>query len=326
MQTVQQTDIKAFRLPSLLPLKINTAIGRGLVFLSKKQARDGSFSDFSTQVGMSNTWITAHIAWVLEDVRGTKEIRRSAARYLMSVRNSDGTWGYNSSVSGDLDSTAQALMVLQRNNLKIEKTTLGWIAKHQLIDGSFPTYPPVLGMFKNGWAQGHPEVTLNILELFRRMNVYSNRRKRGLKWLREISQKEALNSYWWPRPGYMVWTLKKTNNRHLFEESYWNKLLDKRPIKAPELPMILNALVAQRFLCSNRGIRAIASLTALQRLDGSWDCAPCLRVTQRSSLSSLNASGSLHAGKKRLFSTAHAIGALAAIQKVYQKLSVSSPI
>jgi hypothetical protein len=251
-------------------------------------------------------------------------IRKAAARYLVSGENRDGTWGYNRFVAGDVDSTAQALMVLLSNNLKVKRTTLCWIATQQLPAGGFPTYPLTLISPANGWAQAHSEVTLNVLELFKRVGVFTRRRHRGLEWLGAMFRKEGLDSYWWPHPGYMLWTLEKTNSKFLremeMEMESPARLLRRGRVETPESALILSAMAEKCLVLLPNLVQASTSLMDLQRLDGSWDCAPCLRVTQQSSLFPASARGTLYPGANRLFSTAHAVGALAAVQKVSQSL------
>jgi hypothetical protein len=292
--------------------RLETAIGHATRFLERVQEKRGVLRGFLLLPGAATTWLTAHTAFVLEDVRCAQGLCARAAEYLHAIGATDGGWGYNRRVAPDCDSSAQALMVIARFGLRCEPFLVNTLAAAQAECGGFPTYaasgPP------SGWQAPHPEVAALVAEALRRAGGFDDRVDRCSRWLDDCTTKGVLPSYWWSDDSYALWVQARTRRLgSCAMGAVRNALEDHR--ETPQLAMALSA-AAELGLCEGTLLRAARLLVAQQYSDGSWACSPCLRVTSPKTLDACaDAAGPMAADRRRVFSTAHAIAALHRVQK-----------
>jgi hypothetical protein len=262
--------------------------------------------------GASTHWLTAHVALVLEEVEGAESICSSAARYLASALEGRGACGYNGRVGWDCDSTAQALMAVHRFGLPLPASSLDLLLAAQRRDGGFPTYSSALDMAPTGWHSSHADVTAIVLMAMRRLSAPPASLERAEAWLRAHGPQGLLISYWWPHPAYGLWTQARSGFEAGAAARSAVALLGEGTGE-PWLAMLLAAAAGER----SPSIEASkARLLRGQRVDGSWPCAPCLRVTDpRCDVATQSNPGRSYADRRRIFSTAHAVAALARLER-----------
>jgi hypothetical protein len=257
--------------------------------------------------------MTAHITWIVEDVAELGARRRKAAAYLLGVgAQRQGAWGYNDLVGADCDSTAQALIVLQRAGVPIEDAWGAALIKYQDGGGGFATFDPSDGR-RDGWRRPHPDTTAAAIEALGRLGIEPQRRARAVDWLDSLRSSGGLVAYWWATPAYLCWCLSKTGLATEREAAIARDGLAASR-SAPELPMLLQALGDRRDDAAT--LRAAVSILVEQQLaDGSWRCAPCLRLTDpRGSSPSSRLSGRVYPANRRLLVTAHCVAALSRLR------------
>jgi hypothetical protein len=292
--------------------RLRIAIDRGARFLRQHQRGDGSWCGFLLYPGASTAWLTAHVAFALDDVPQLREDCRRAAAFLQSIGAHDGGWGYNRRVGIDCDSWSQALMVLAKHSLPFEDFLVCNLASAQLNCGGYPTYPSegrATSAVRSGWQAAHPEVTALVAEALRRRGGFEDRVDRCLRWLRKASTEGVLRSYWWPDECYSLWVQART---HLLGPAAAERVqaVLLRNDGVPQLAMGLTAAVELGFPDESLADGA-RKVLGEQRADGSWFCAPCLRVTHPTHVSpGPDAPGAVFADRRRVFSTAHAVAAL----------------
>ena len=287
---------------------IKLAVDSGAEFLSRSQQRDGSLRDFLLPPGTSDTWITAHALFVLEEVPHLHDLRRRAVDYLERVGRRDGLWGYNRRVAPDVDSTTQALLALHRDGRRLDPTWVGFVLAQQRPSGGFATYAATGSNRQpaNGWQNEHPDVTLLVVELLRRLDLDVTR---ALAYLETCSDDALLPPYWWNTSAYSAWAATRAGFRSEVTERAAMKALTEPTTAMPAAAMLLSAAGA-----AEQNVAPTVTRILRQQLDdGSWSCDPCLRVTAPSVLTpSERAPGPVFAGSRRVISTAHAVAALAA--------------
>lgn len=293
---------------------IDRAIALGVGFLKRAQRRDGAWVDFRLPPGMSDEWMTAHTAFVLEGVPAAQGLTANAAQYLAQIGRGRRGWGYNHRVATDCDSSAQALMVLHRHGIKPATDIVNWLISAQNRSGGFPTYPPEPGTPVNGWNVDHPDVTLLVIHSLRRLRTGTSALQAAVAWL-ESTGEHVLTSYWWPSPSYAMWAQVRTSFSGPDAAARAAASLDPS-CTAPESAMLIEAAAYGRRLTTKQAVEATARLLGEQFRDGSWPCSPCLRVTDPMVMSSsTTAPGKVYAGTRRIFSTAHAVSALNQVSK-----------
>lgn len=293
----------------MTPTTINVGIERGLDFLRESQQRDGSFRDFLLPVGASDTWITAHVLFVLENVPHLDDVRRRGVDYLEGVGRRNGLWGYNRHVAPDVDSTAQALLALHGDGRKLGPNWLAFVLAQQRPSGGFATYGATGhdGKPTSGWQCEHPDVTLIVLELLQRLGLDM---ARTVSYLETCSGSDLLPPYWWNTTAYSAWAATRANF-HARDTNRAARIALGNTDEVPALAMLLSAATASDDDGAFRA--ALRRLICAQLDDGSWPCAPCLRVTSPDvRLPHENAAGLVLAGNRRVLSTAHAVAALVA--------------
>lgn len=299
--------------PEVTPARLRSGIAHGARFLERAQRADGSLRGFFLYPGASSSWLTAHVCFVLEGVSELEGLMRRAAHYLARHGAEDGGWGYNRHVAVDCDSTAQALMVLQRFALPYPSFLIHDLAAAQAAGGGYPTYvPPTADAPRDGWQTVHAEVSAMVLECLRRAGGFDARVTRCTAWLAEVCDTGVLRSYWWSDPAYALWLQARVGLLSAQAAPALQALLASG-CACPQLPMALSAALRlddHEFDCA----LATRRILAAQLADGSWPCAPCLRVTDNRVFdASPEAAGLVAADKRRVFATAHAVAALHAM-------------
>jgi len=313
--TRNRTDGLAHEDTTLSVQMLDRAIALGARFLKGQQRENGRLSGFLLQPGASTTWITAHIAFVLEDIPQVESLCRRAAGYLAAVGPNDGGWGYNRRVAPDCDSTAQALMVLNRFEVPIAPFLIRFLVESQETGGGFPTYPPPMPCRPcNGWQVAHPEVSAIVIKALSRIGGYDSAVQSGLQWVRSTLDDGILPGYWWRGKQYGLWAQARTG---LLSDEAADAVGDALSMSndVPMLPFILIAAVELN-IPWDRLSAAVRKLLVEQKADGSWDCRPCLRLTSQNCYeAAAEAPGAVFADRRRVFSTAHAVAALHRIRK-----------
>jgi hypothetical protein len=292
--------------------RIDEAIAAAVAFLGAQQRRDGSLRGFCLYPGASSDWLTAHVCFVVEAVPALDGFARRAAAYLAAHGGDDGGWGYNRRVAVDCDSTAQALMVTQRFDLPLPPFIAESLAAAQSGDGGYPTYvPQVAAAPAHGWQVAHAEVAAMVLAWLRRDGRHARRVARCEAWLAKQRRAGVLPAYWWNDDAYALWLDARLGDLPAHAAPALAALLG-RGLACPQAAMALSAAVAKGGFdaaCT----AAARRLLAMQLADGSWPCAPCLRVTAPGEYTaSPQARGSVVADRRRVFATAHAVAALQA--------------
>jgi hypothetical protein len=296
--------------------RLDDAIACGARYLLRQQGADGSLRGFLLYPGASTSWLTAHVAFVLADVPQVEPLRRRAARFLQSVGPGDGGWGFNRRVAVDTDSTAQAILVLLGCSLPVEPFLLRNLAAAQLPCGGFPTYPVspgANGVPASGWQCAHPDVSAMVAEALRRAGSFEGCVDLCVRWLTDRLVGGVLPSYWWTGDHYSVWVQARTG---LLPAAAGPRV--RAAVAAhPGIPQLAMGLTAAVELDLTEEILRDATRRLLldQLADGSWHCAPCLRVTAPDQCSPApEAPGPVVADRRRVFSTAHCLAALSRVR------------
>jgi hypothetical protein len=296
--------------PSPRPGSLERALQLGVSFLRHRQSADGVWKGFLLPPGAATTWMTAHIAFVVEAVPALTDACRRAAEHLESIGPGDGGWGFNRHVAVDSDSTAQALLVLHRFNRSVPEFLLDSLLSAQLPGGGFATYAPD-GEKVSGWQSAHEDVTILAIEALRR-HGRDEAAQRALRWLRTRERACAFASYWWLGPHYGLWARARTGLRPpKLADAVATALLGTRA--TPQVAQVLAAASALRLDLRSLETEAARQLLRTQRSDGSWPCSPCLRLTEPSEIEThAELQGRCYGDGWRVFSTAHAVAALQA--------------
>jgi hypothetical protein len=296
--------------PSVDQPVLERALELGASFLRRRQGRNGVWKGFRLPPGAATTWLTAHVAWVVEDVPGLADACRRAALHLESVGPEDGGWGYNRRVGIDSDSTAQALLVLHRFKRAVPEFLLQALLRAQAPCGGFSTYVPTGGPV-NGWHSPHPDVTVVAVEALRRYGRVEPV-LRAVSWLKAAWMSSDFASYWWDGQQYGLWAGARTGFRsRRLEDAVATALVRTRA--APQASHLLAAGIA--LALDRTHLEAVTlSLLRTQLADGSWPCSRCLRVTDpRETETRPELRGTCYADARRVFSTAHSVAALQAM-------------
>jgi hypothetical protein len=300
---------RLFRGNTVSAAAIDHAIAMGSDFLARHQSGDGALRGFLLLPGVSTSWITAHVAFVAEDVPELATVRSRAASFLAAVGAADGGWAWNRRSRLDIDSTAQALLVLHRHSIAFDSTLVDTVLASQTPSGGFPTFDAALDE-SGGWQAPHPEVTAVVLELFRRLQIDGPLVDKANDWLALQLEDGLLPSYWWEGWLYGLFIQARTNcltggalvrARQL---ASWVRLI-------PDLPMVLAAALADPGPDPETMSAALLRVLRAQNGDGSWNCCRTLRVTHPAwTRATILAPGRSYRDRRRVFSTAHSVAAL----------------
>lgn len=287
---------------------IDAALRLGTRFLIRRQRRSGLWKGFLLPPGASTTWLTAHVAFVVEDVPSLTEVCRRAAFYLEANGPPAGGWGYNGDVAVDADSTAQALLVLQRFGRLVPEFLIDTLLAAQLAHGGFTTYAASSG-YVTGWNAPHEDVTALAAEALRRRGLHAQARS-AVAWLRQRDAAATFASYWWHGAAYGVWARTRAGLQSVALSEAAAKIL----ATSQTTPELAHALAAASLIgaLDRRTLKeAVLRLLKCQLSDGSWPCEACLRVTDRTEMATApQLRGPCYSDDRRIFSTAHAVAAL----------------
>ena len=302
--------IPRFRRSSLTPASVDQAIAQGIAFLREHQRSDGSLRGFLLFPGASSAWMTAHVSFVLEQVPEATELCRRAAGYLDRIGREYEGWAWNQRSRIDVDSSALAVLVLSRFAIPVHGP-LQDIAATQAPNGGFPTFAPDRdGSLRFGWQEPHPEVTAVVVEALRRSKGSEASIDQALAWLATQTVDGMLPSYWWEGWAYGVWIQSRIGFMTEPSSARARALLPGTSAP-PDLAMLAVASMG------SGGYDTVVQ-SAMQRLlrsqcrDGSWTCHRTLRVTlPNHRVAGPSAPGRTYGDRRRVFSTGHAVAALA---------------
>ncbi|MBC8173486.1 MAG: hypothetical protein H7X71_06215, partial [Chitinophagales bacterium] len=242
--------------------------------------------------------------FILEKHSETEEIRKKICDYLSLHMYNDGGWGYNRRVATDIDSTTQALLVLQRMFYPFPSFLVDNILSAQTAEGGFPTYKKT-NLRPNLWQDPHVDITFIVIELLKRIGGYEREIEKANVWLRK-QQNEAgmFTCFWWDGDAYSIWAQYKTAYGSLLTpEKILQHMQDAKML--PDIAMLLPAAIT--FDLAHHHIMSYYNILANTQLqDGSWKCSPCLKVPHRYIK---NAACKIYRDDTRLLSTAHGLHA-----------------
>jgi hypothetical protein len=302
----------AHRDPTASSTMLDEALRLGARFLARRQGRNGVWKGFRLPPGAATSWLTAHVAYVVEDVDALSDACRRASDFLEAVGPAQGGWAYNGNVGVDVDSSAQALLVLGRFARPVPEFLVDALLAAQLPSGGFPTYA-ARGRAPTGWNVAHEDVTALAAESLRRRGFHSQA-ERATHWLSARDADPTFASYWWTGPAYGIWVRARTGVRSVELCDAAARLLSTE-WTTPELAHGLAAglLIGGADPAMLAG--AVLQLLRTQLADGSWPCSACLRVTDPTEVeTALKLRGRCYADGTRIFSTSHALAALQAVR------------
>jgi hypothetical protein len=298
---------------------IAVGVNEGLGFLERTQRSHGLWRGFMLMPGASTDWISAHVALLLEDVPETHAMRERVARGLLGHAAGRPGWGYNRRVGIDSDSSAQAIMVLQRLDHEIALAWIERLLSTRCEDGGFATFASSRpdGLPRTWWEMPHPDVTLVVVETLRRLDGYTEERDAALVWLSSQLVEGVLPAYWWTSPAYSLWAQGRAGFELETTARRATELLagEHRPVY---LAMLISAALAQGGWSAPLDA-AVKRLVRERQRDGSWRCAPCLRTTRANHPGGFDAPGPTYADRYRVFSTAHAVAALSLASRALEQ-------
>jgi hypothetical protein len=289
---------------------ICASVGAGLAFLERAQRADGLWRGFMLPPGASTEWISAHVCYLLEDVPDTRAMRERAAAALLARGRRRAGWGYNHRIRPDSDSTAQAMLAIERVGGEISPDWVRTLLATRDEDGGFATYPSTRpdGLPRTWWEMPHADVTLIVIEALRRVDRCAQERSEAFAWLHGCAHDGVLAAYWWTSPAYSLWAQAHCG----FEPHASSSAAEERLAREPRpvyLAMLISAAAAHGGWSAPLE-SAVSRLVNERREDGSWLCAPCLRNTRADHAGGFDAPGPVYADRYRVFSTAHAVAAL----------------
>jgi hypothetical protein len=284
---------------------VDEAIRRGVHFLLRAQAADGSWSDWALPPGASDGWTTAYVARHLAAAHDGPAIA-AAAGWLSATELPGGGWGYNDRVGCDADSTANAVLFLAATGAGVSSGARERLLAFQRSGGGFATYPPDAGL--GSWGHAHADVTAVAAQALAALGGGVDLELgRALDYLRARRGPDGLwPSFWWRSPLYATAAALAVPG---IEPGL--RLSAARTRGAFERALLVDCLLAD----GQRGLAAaLAAVLAAEQLpDGSWVSRPVLRLTDRACAApwACADAGPLFADPRRLFTTATALRALA---------------
>ncbi len=315
---------------ALLP-DLGSAIDRASRYIVEMQAPNGAWPDFNLAVGRSDTWTTAYIGWCLFEtepivraperhyLRGALE---RAAQFLKASRRADGSWGYNTRVPSDSDSTSWAALFLTSMGSAPGSETDRILRAFARSDGGFATYNTGASdtVAASAWTRSHPDVTPLVV---RALAAPSATREKALAFIASQRRDDGLwNSYWYRTPLYAT-----LHNLAALEAA-------GRPAIPPALAILAAAVdrdpfdralaleIVARFGSGPAAafvFDVAAALLETQSAEGWWAAKPMLRVTyddvERPWELPGEAGGPLHDDDYFLFTTATVARALSLMMR-----------
>jgi hypothetical protein len=296
--------------------------------LLSAQSGDGAWRDFRLKPGRSEAWVTAYVGAKLLRVEpflrnvDVWPALEAARDFVAGARHPRGGWAYNDRCDPDADSTARAILFLRAMNADVPLKDYATLARFQLDSGDFATYRAFEG--RPGWCRGHPDVTVVALRAMSDVIPagHSILRRGHARLSEHVRATRSTASYWWASPFYMarelldLWHADERAPRFALP-----RLRLARDAGCFDTALALEVATLQahrserrRAVASERR-RAVASeLADRQSADGSWPCAPILRVTDPHSETHGDRRfrrSEIACDDRRLFTTATVIAALA---------------
>ena len=171
-----------------------------LTALHRAQGAAGSWQDFDLPgVGVSDHWVTAHVAARLNAIGATFDSKTHiarAAQFLARAWNEG--LGYNVRSPVDADSTAHWLLLFALVRPELAERNAKCLLRFQRDDGSFGTFRDATET--SSWTLGHPEVTaVAIQALAPWMDRTENRVaiERAFAWAAAHGWATMRASFWW---------------------------------------------------------------------------------------------------------------------------------
>jgi hypothetical protein len=218
-----------------------------------------------------------------------------AADWLEGSEMREGGWGYTESTGADADSSALGILFLGTMGRAIPHRALQRLISFARDDGGFATYGSDQSF--GAWTASHVEVTATAAlalrlagtapELVHRAEAFLHRRRRS---------SGLWNSYWWTSPFYATEVALRVLGGPA--PSALETLRSSNPFEEA---------LRQLVLPDTSG-----DLSATQLPDGSWPCAPVLRLTRRDIFDPLAGenAGPCFPDPQRIFTTATVLSAL----------------
>ena len=158
------------------------ALKLGVWFLRRRQNRNGVWKGFRLPPGPATSWLTAHVAWVCEDVPELHGACRRAALHLERVGPDDGS---GATTGKGRRSTATAprrhCSSWTASRRPVPDFLLEALMRAQLPGGGVATYAPAPAR-PGGWHTAHPDVTVVAVEALRRYG-FAQAAERALDWV-----------------------------------------------------------------------------------------------------------------------------------------------
>ena len=283
-------------------------------FLVRAQHFDGSWRDYSLDVGESTSWSTA---FVLLRIAGASSVsftglrlaRPRAATFLSEHVGENGGWGYNEDVRSDCDTTSQAILALQSIGVPPPRSSYDFVRRHRLHRAEFRTFEERFPT--DSWAAAHPEVSAVALLALREFR-HAPALIKALK--KDIMRTSRMPCFWWGDACYTTYVASWLEVVALGRPStLWEYYLRTPGSLSLDTPFRcsvsgLSALYADDLVYAQRAMRR---LLALQYSDGSWRASAALRYARNDCVRewrSLRLSvGPLHYDANRIFTTATAV-------------------
>ncbi|MEO5654515.1 MAG: prenyltransferase/squalene oxidase repeat-containing protein [Nitrosospira sp.] len=311
-----------------LEAELERVIGAGVRYILEHQLASGCWVDWELPPGQCLMWTTAYIGYKLSGLpenllKETLFARKKAAQWLLVNELPGHGWGYNGTVGVDADSTAHAILFLSSVGTGLPEGSYRRLEAFQSEDGGFSTYQRCDSY--GSWCVSHPEVTsMAILALLTRAECSQQTMaiNRGVDYIVEQRTQSGLwNSFWWETPLYGTNTCLALLNAVDCMKNCANtreNLLLTAPNNEFEAALLLSA--SMRVTADIEASLALPVASALarrlistQRLDGSWNAVPILRVTRRDCYKPWCEAdaGALYADQNRLFTSVSVVDALA---------------
>lgn len=235
---------------------LNRAVARATEALLARRTPDRLWSDFKTEAGRSDEWVSGFVAYAVSQNCNIDRRIEGTLNALAARQRKVGGWAYNRSIPPDCDSTAWVLMALSAGGARrpsVVLRALRFLASHQdPLAGGFATYcqadaiARVIGATDEtslgGWLNPQPCVTgLALLSILvhgesveapavqSAANYLLGRRGNSGTW----------PAYWWKGHAYSTF-------------------------------ICLSALWAARRLSRAMACKSVAQLSCEQREDGGW--------------------------------------------------------
>ena len=292
--------------------ELNAAITAAGHFLLSRRGGGGLWSDFRTEAGRSDEWVSGFAAYALAQAGGAADL---AATFdaLIARQRRNGGWGYNEFIPADSDSTGWVLLALSTAAARkpsIAQRGRRFLRSHQdAAIGGFSTYLARDGIDRvigapagaviDGWLQPQPCVTGLVVQslLVQGERVDGPTVRSAVAYL--LGQRTgsgAWPSYWWKGQAYStylclkaVWaahglarqavrTTLQTVLARQRTDGGWSDTADgPSEAFATAFSILVLLLFPELGVMADAG-RGVAWLLRRQDDGGGWPTAPILRI------------------------------------------------